>query len=137
MRLSPRPAALALTIAGALATSPGPVLAGVAAPPPGVVNGQTARALVAAGVRVVDVRTPAEYAQGHVAGALNIPVDDIGRRAAEIGPPDAAVLLYCRSGRRSAIAADVLRGLGFQRIYDLQRYEAWVAAEAAPAPARQ
>lgn len=135
MRLSLRAAALALSVAGALTTSLRPAVAGDPAPPPGVVDGQTARALVAAGVRVLDVRTPAEYAQGHVADALNIPVDEIGRRATEIGPRDAPVLLYCRSGRRSGIAAGVLRGLGFQRIYDLQRYDAWVAA--AEAPARQ
>jgi rhodanese-related sulfurtransferase len=128
LRLRPSGLALALALAGALAAAPRPAVAGEAAPTPGVVDGPTARALVAAGVRVVDVRTPAEYALGHVAGALNIPFDEIVRRAGEIGAKDAPVLLYCRSGRRSGIAADALRGLGFQRIYDLQRYDAWVAS---------
>lgn len=100
---------------------------------PGIVDVGTARALVAAGVRVVDVRTPAEFAQGHVAGALNIPFDEIGRRAAEIGPRETPILLYCRTGRRSGIAAETLRRLGYSKLYDLQRYDAWVAATAGSA----
>jgi rhodanese-related sulfurtransferase len=124
--------ALALALAGT-ACSPRPAAARdeAATPQPGVVDARTARALVGAGVRVVDVRTPAEFAQGHVAGAINIPFDEIGRRAAEIGPPGTPVLLYCRSGRRSGIAAGTLRGLGYERLYDLQRYDAWVASAGA------
>lgn len=102
-------------------------------PPPGIVDARTARALVAGGIRVVDVRTPAEFAAGHVPGAINIPFDEIGRRAGEIGPTETPVLLYCRSGRRSGVAAETLRGLGYQKLYDLQRYDAW----AADAQARQ
>jgi rhodanese-related sulfurtransferase len=98
-------------------------------PPPGVVDARTARALVAAGARVVDVRTPAEFAEGHVAGALNVPHDEISTRAAELGPKDAPILLYCRSGRRSAIAAEALRALGYGKVWDMQRYETWVAAQ--------
>jgi rhodanese-related sulfurtransferase len=39
------------------------------------------------------------------------------------------VLLYCRSGRRSAIAADTLKANGYRALYDLQRYDAWADAE--------
>lgn len=101
-------------------------------PPPGIVDARTARALVAAGARVVDVRTAAEFDAGHLPGAINIPFEEVGRRAGEIGPKETPVLLYCRSGRRSGIAAETLRGLGYERLYDLQRYDAWTASEPAP-----
>ena len=68
---------------------------------------------------VVDVRTPAEYAAGHVAGAVNIDVEapDLAQRVAELDP-EAPYLLYCRSGRRSAIAAEIMAEAGFTDIID-------------------
>lgn len=92
---------------------------------PGRVDGATAQSLAAAGARVVDVRTPQEFASGHVPGALNIPYEEVGKRAAEIGPPSTAVVLYCRSGRRSAIAAEALEKAGYKKVYDLQVVTAW------------
>lgn len=55
---------------------------------------------------VIDVRTPAEFAAGHIAAALNIPVEasDFGARISQLDPEE-AYLVYCRTGRRSAIAA--------------------------------
>ena len=103
----------------------------VTLPAPGIVDGAGARRLVAAGVKVVDVRTADEFAAGHVPGAVNIPFDELPRRHAEVGPPSAPVLLYCRSGRRSSIATATLREKGFTRIYDLQAYDRWVASEPA------
>ena len=52
---------------------------------------------------VLDVRTPEEYAAGHVPGAVNIPHDQLASRLAEV-PKDTEVVLYCRSGRRAEIA---------------------------------
>ena len=92
---------------------------------PGVVDGATARALVAAGARVVDVRTPQEFASGHVPGAINIPYEEIGKRASEIGPPSTPVVLYCRTGRRSEIAAGALQKAGFSKVYDFKSVTAW------------
>jgi len=68
---------------------------------------------------VVDVRTPADYAAGHVAGAVNIDVEasDFAERVAELDP-EAPYLLYCRSGRRSAIAAEIMAEAGFTDIID-------------------
>lgn len=108
---------------------PGAEAASGGAARPGIVDGPTARELVAAGVKVVDVRTPAEFAAGHVPGAVNIPHDQIAARHAELGPPSTPVLLYCRTGRRTAIAAQALRERGFSTIYDLQSYERWTASE--------
>jgi phage shock protein E len=103
----------------------------VAQTPPGLVDAATARKLVAAGVKVVDVRTPAEFQSGHVPGAVNIPFDQMAQRAGELGPPSTPLVLYCRSGRRSGIAVGTLKRQGFSRLYDLQAYDRWVASEPA------
>jgi len=102
---------------------------GVAGVPPGVVDGPTARRLVEAGIKVIDVRTPAEFNAGHVPSAINIPYDQMPVRHSEIGPSSTPVLLYCRSGHRSGIAAGTLRASGFPTIYDMQAYDRWVASE--------
>jgi rhodanese-related sulfurtransferase len=94
-------------------------------PAPGIVDAPTARKLVSAGVKVVDVRTAGEFAAGHLPGAVNIPYDEIERRLGEVGPPGAPVLIYCRSGRRSGIAAQRLEARGYTRVYDLQAYDRW------------
>ncbi len=72
-----------------------------------------------AGTVVLDVRTPAEFAEGHLDGAVNIDVQgtDFAARAAEL-PTDAPVVVYCRSGNRSAAAVAVLRDLGFTDLTD-------------------
>ncbi len=68
---------------------------------------------------VVDVRTPAEYAAGHIAGAANIDVE-ASDFSAQISSLDknAAYLVYCQSGRRSAIAAEQMAAAGFTDIVD-------------------
>jgi rhodanese-related sulfurtransferase len=87
-----------------------------AAPPgPGVVtqvDGAGARAAVAAGATLVDVRTAGEFSARRVDGAINIPVDQLGRRLGEV-PKDKAVVVYCQSGRRSASAAATLAAAGY------------------------
>ena len=76
---------------------------------------------------VLDVRTPQEYAEGHVPGAVNVPYDQLASRLAEI-PKDKDVVLYCKSGRRAGIAADVLAANGYTRLSHLEGdMPAWVA----------
>lgn len=67
-------------------------------------------------VQLVDVRTPQEYAEGHIDGALNINVqsDDFKELAQIELSKDSTVLVYCRSGRRSLDAAEILTGLGYK-----------------------
>jgi phage shock protein E len=89
------------------------------------VSGAEARRLVASGARLVDVRTPAEFAEGHLEGAVNIPLDELERRLAEVGPRDRPVVLYCRSGRRSAIARKTLERAGWKSVRDLGPISAW------------
>lgn len=85
-----------------------------------VTGQQVAEAVSEPGVIVIDVRTPEEYAAGHVAGAANIDVQDPGF-AAEIAqlPTDGAYVVYCRSGNRSAAAADQMADAGFTDITDV------------------
>lgn len=99
--------------------------AAAAAVKPGRVDGATAKSLAAAGAKVVDVRTAEEFASGHVPGAINIPYDQIARRASEIGPPATAVVLYCRTGRRSGIAVEALQKAGYEKLYDFRSVTAW------------
>ncbi len=121
--------AILAVLAIACATPGKRAATGVAGVPPGIVDGPTARKLVASGVKVVDVRNAAEFATGHVPGALLVPHDQIAARHGEIGPPSTPVLVYCGTGRRSAIAARTLADLGFSTIYDMQSYGKWVASE--------
>lgn len=74
--------------------------------------------LKADSVQLVDVRTPQEYAEGHIAGAININVqsDDFQSNAEKQLSKDSTILVYCRSGRRSLDAAEILTGLGFKVI---------------------
>ncbi len=82
-----------------------------------------ARARVAAGAILLDVRTPGEFAEGHVEGALNIPVQELGARIREL-PESSAVVVYCRSGGRSASAAVILKARGHE-VLDIGPMSAW------------
>jgi phage shock protein E len=78
---------------------------------------------------VLDVRTPAEYAEGHVPGAINIPHTELAARIGELSGAKAKdVVVYCRSGNRTSQALEVLRGAGFTRLYHMQGdYLRWSA----------
>jgi phage shock protein E len=66
---------------------------------------------------VIDVRTEQEFQTGHIDGALLIPHDQIAQKiaSAKISKDD-HVVLYCRSGRRSGMALDTLKSLGFSNV---------------------
>jgi phage shock protein E len=87
--------------------------------------GRTARELVARGAVLLDVRTPDEFRAEHLPGAANIALQELSLRVAEIGARERAVVVYCRSGRRSAEAASLLRRCGFQHVHDLGALLAW------------
>jgi phage shock protein E len=77
-----------------------------------IIDGPTAQALVADGAMLVDVRTTSEYDSGHVPGAVNIPLDSLSTRLDEL-PDSGPIIVYCRSGSRSAQAASILCSAGF------------------------
>jgi rhodanese-related sulfurtransferase len=68
---------------------------------------------------VLDVRTPEEFAAGHVPGAHNVPHDQLASRLAEV-PKDKDLVLYCRSGRRVGLAVEVLAAHGYTRLSHLE-----------------
>jgi rhodanese-related sulfurtransferase len=69
---------------------------------------------------IVDVRTPGEFAQGHLEGAININLFDknFTEQFADFNKSE-PVFLYCRSGNRTSTASQKLSAIGFQKIYDL------------------
>lgn len=68
--------------------------------------------------RLLDVRTPSEYRQGSLPDALNIPLDELRDRIGELDP-QVPWVVYCRSGQRSYFAYQLLKGHGFQDVYNL------------------
>lgn len=68
---------------------------------------------------LLDARSEEEFSEGHIPGAIVIPHDEISERAEEEIPnKDIPVFVYCRSGRRSKIAAEALVSLGYSEVYE-------------------
>ena len=79
-----------------------------------------------AGALLVDVRTPAEFGAHRLPGAVNVPLQAISQgQLKALGPKERALVLYCRSGARSAVAARTLRAAGYAQVYDLGAIGAW------------
>ena len=71
------------------------------------------------GYIILDVRTQEEYDEGHIPGAIVIPHEEITERAEDVlTDKDQLILVYCRSGRRSKIAAEALVKLGYTNIQE-------------------
>ncbi len=69
--------------------------------------------------QIVDVRTKEEYDEGHVKGAINIPYDEIDENTNL--NKNKTIMVYCKSGKRSSIAYNTLKNLGYD-VYDLGAY---------------
>ena len=83
------------------------------------ISGAEAKALMdsESGYVIIDARTQEEYNQGHIPGAILIPEYEIADRAEkELPDKDQLILVYCRSGRRSKIAAEELVKLGYTNV---------------------
>ena len=83
------------------------------------ISGAEAKALMdsESGYVIIDARTQEEYDQGHIPGAILIPEYEIADRAEkELPDKDQLILVYCRSGRRSKIAAEELVKLGYTNV---------------------
>lgn len=70
------------------------------------------------GAYMLDVRTPAEYAEGHIDGAVLVPLQELPNRLSEV-PKDQDVYVICRSGNRSAQASQILADAGYSRIINV------------------
>ena len=84
-----------------------------------------AHQIVDQGARLVDVRSAVEFASGHVEGAVNIPLDQLPERMSELGSQDQAIVVYCRSGQRSASAKRTLEAAGYRDVFDLGAMSRW------------
>ena len=89
----------------------------------GTISPAAARERLKQGALLVDVRTVAEYNAGHLTNAVNIPLGEIKetlpRRVSDKGQ---VLLLHCRSGRRSGIAEQQLRALGYTNAFNVGSY---------------
>ena len=83
------------------------------------------------GALIVDVRTPQEFASGRIPGAVLFPYDQIKGKAADFAAlvgkvgADRPIVVYCRSGRRSALAAKSLADLGYRNVVDFGGIDRW------------
>jgi len=92
-------------------------------------DGQALIAKLGKDLIVIDVRTPSEYAAGHLADAVNIDLEGgLFSQGIAALSKDATYMVYCHSGRRSAIAASTMAAAGFTKVYDLGGIAAWQAA---------
>ncbi len=77
------------------------------------------------GVIVLDVRTPSEYASGHIAEAQNTPLQSLKNYVDQIKAADKPVITYCRSGKRSELARTILSAQGVE-VYNAGGYSDFV-----------
>lgn len=79
-----------------------------------------------ADILILDVRSQEEFDTGHIKNALLIPDNEITEKAESIlGDKSATILVYCRSGRRSELAANALVELGYSNVYDFGGINDW------------
>jgi len=75
---------------------------------------------------ILDVRTPEEFAQEHIPGAINVPNETIRKKAIpELPREDQLILVYCRSGNRSKQASEKLVSLGYTNVYEFGGINEW------------
>lgn len=78
-------------------------------------NNEQLAAIVKQGAFLVDVRTPAEFAEGHVKGSTNIPLDQVSNQMAKFKDKQ-NIVVFCRSGNRSGQAKSILEQNGFSNV---------------------
>ena len=71
------------------------------------------------GAVLIDVRSPSEFAGGHIPGSINLPIQALQHAEDQLDDPDAPIYVYCQSGARSSRAAKLLEVMGYARVTDL------------------
>jgi phage shock protein E len=74
-------------------------------------------ALIKQGALILDVRSPAEYKQGHIKGSINAPLNELSKHISKL-KKETAIITCCASGMRSASAKSVLKSNGFTQLYN-------------------
>ena len=77
------------------------------------------------GTVLLDVRTEEEYITGHIPTSILIPLDELEYRLEELEDKSQNIIVYCKSGRRSKIACDILIQAGYTNIFDLGGVVDW------------
>jgi rhodanese-related sulfurtransferase len=88
------------------------------------VSRDEAQALLEDGAQLVDVRVGHEWEAGHIAGAMHLPLEELAERSNELDP-GRPVVLYCRGGSRSSMAAEALEGAGFDAVKLIEGIVGW------------
>jgi rhodanese-related sulfurtransferase len=91
----------------------------------GDVSPDEARAMLDDGGLLLDVRSAAEFSTGHLPGAENVPLGDLGKKLLKLGPKTRPIVVYCLSGARSGVAASMLKRAGFERVRNLGAMSRW------------
>ena len=76
-------------------------------------------------VLLLDVRTEEEFVTGHIPSAINIPVQELEARVDELENKEQKILIYCKSGRRSVIACEILEAYGYTNLYNIGGVVDW------------
>jgi len=89
----------------------------------GQISARDAREYLKNGALVIDVRSPGEFDAGHLARAINLPLDEIATALpARVKDKNQVLLLHCASGMRSGVARQKLKYLGYTRVFNLGSY---------------
>ena len=91
----------------------------------GTISSKQARKLVEGGALLVDVRTPGEFANGHLEGAVNAPLGELDLHLGKLGGRERPLVLYCASGMRSMNARKMLQAKGFTQVFNLGGMGRW------------
>lgn len=75
------------------------------------------KALIQEGAKIIDVRTPSEYKQGHVKGSINLPLQTLSSNLSKLKKED-VIITCCASGMRSGAAKRLLKSNGFQQVHN-------------------
>lgn len=92
-----------------------------------LITSSEAKEKIAAGALLIDVRSQEEYLEGHIEGAMLLPVGSINVSTVEsiIPSKDSEIVVYCRSGNRSSQAKEIFNDLGYNNVYDLGSINNW------------
>jgi rhodanese-related sulfurtransferase len=92
-----------------------------------VIDAVQAKAIIdEGGAIIIDVRTRVEYEEGYIPDAYNVPLDQIDKQIGNVTSDlDATILVYCRSGNRSKVAARILTEMGYTNVYDFGGIVEW------------
>ena len=89
----------------------------------GQISAKDALARLKSGALVIDVRSPGEFSSGHLAKAINIPLDEVETELPKrVKDKNQVLLLHCASGMRSGMAKSKLRGMGYANAFNLGSY---------------